>query len=80
MKSRRNNIKSRNNKSNKKNRKTLRRRCKKGGLLSTTGFGIGNFGYSKTEGARQYNLKTGKWDYQDCYAFGPLKGCKNRAA
>ena len=46
-----------------KNRKTLRRN-KKGGLLTTSGFGIGNFMYSKTQGARQYNPKTGKWDYQ----------------
>lgn len=60
-----------------KNRKTLRKN-KKGGLLSTTGFGIGNFKYSKTQGAREYNPKTGQWDYQDCYAFGPFKGCKNR--
>jgi|LauGreDrversion4_1035100.scaffolds.fasta_scaffold00224_13 hypothetical protein len=72
-----------NNKTSKKNRKTLRRKGtrkgKKGGFLSTTGFGIGNFGYSKTEGARRYNPTTGQWDYQDCYAFGPFKGCKNRA-
>lgn len=68
------------NKKTKKNRNALRRTGKKGGLISNTSFGLGNFGYSKTTGARIYNPKTGQWDYQDCYAVGPVKWCKDRAA
>jgi hypothetical protein len=67
------------NKKTRKNRNTLTRSGKKGGLISNTSFGFGNIGYSKTQGARIYNPKTGKWDYQDCYAVGPIKWCKDRA-
>jgi hypothetical protein len=67
------------NKKTCKNRRTIRKRGKKGGFLSTTGFGIGDFKFNKTQGARMYNLKTGQWDYQDCYAVGPIKWCQNRA-
>lgn len=65
---------------NKKSRKTLRKKGKRGGFLTTSGFGIGNFKFSKTEGAKIYNPKTGQWDYRDCYSIGPINlGCKERA-
>ena len=56
-------------------------KSKKGGFLFTQNLSNDKgFSMSKTTGKRRYNWKTGKWDYEDCYGFGPFKTCKIRAA
>lgn len=54
---------------------------KKGGFLINQSVSNGSgFSMNKTTGQKRYNWTTGKWDYEDCYGFGPFKTCTVRPA